>query len=85
MTSRQTHCGSPTSFAQGLRVDIYARQKDKYKKQFKYADERRIPVVAILAPNELEKGVVALKNMKSGDQEDVPREQVAERVKAMLS
>ena len=71
--------------AQGLRVDIYAKQKDKYKKQFKYADERRIPVVAILAPRELENGVVALKDMKSGDQEQVPREQVAERVKAMLA
>ncbi len=60
----------------GLRVDVYP-DTDRYGKQFSYADERNIPFVAILAPDEVEAGVVALKNMKSGDQEKVAREDVA--------
>lgn len=60
----------------GLRVDLYP-DNDRYGKQFGYADERNIPFVAILAPDELEAGVVGLKDMKSGDQEEVARDDVA--------
>lgn len=59
----------------GLRVDVYP-DTDKYGKQFKYADERKIPFVAILASRELEAGVVAIKNLRTGDQEKVPRGEV---------
>jgi histidyl-tRNA synthetase len=61
----------------GLRVDLYP-DTDRYGKQFGYADERDVPFVAILAPDEVEADVVALKDMKSGDQEKVPREQVVD-------
>ena len=60
----------------GLRVDVYT-DEDKYKKQFAYADQRGIGFVAILAPRELEEGVVAVKDMKSGEQVVVPRSKVA--------
>ncbi len=60
-----------------LRVDVYP-DTDRYGKQFKYADRRNIPFVAILAPDEAEAGVVALKDMKSGDQEKVDRDEVAD-------
>ena len=55
-----------------MRVDVYT-DEDKYKKQFAYADQRGIPFVAILAPQELDDGVVAIKDMKSGEQVVVPR------------
>ncbi len=67
----------------GLRVDLYP-DNDRYGKQFGYADERNIPFVAILAPDELEEGVVGLKDMKSGDQETVAREDVADWLKERL-
>ncbi|QDG50921.1 histidine--tRNA ligase [Persicimonas caeni] len=67
----------------GLKVDLYP-DNDRYGKQFGYADERNIPFVAILAPDELEAGVVALKDMKSGDQEKVAREDVAGWLKERL-
>lgn len=67
----------------GLKVDLYP-DNDRYGKQFGYADERNIPFVAILAPDELEAGVVALKDMKSGDQEKVNREDVAGWLKERL-
>ncbi len=61
----------------GLAVDVYT-DEDKYKKQFAYADERNIPFVAILAPRELDEGVVAIKNMKTGDQATIARGEVGE-------
>ncbi len=69
----------------GLRVDVYCDEGDRYGKQFKYADQRNAPVVVILGPDELESGEVAVKNMKTGDQESVAREEVVERVSRLLS
>lgn len=68
----------------GLRVDVYCDEGDKYRKQFKYADQRNAPVVVILGPDELESGEVSVKDMKSGDQVSVDRATVAEHVKAIL-
>ncbi len=59
----------------GLRADVYP-DSDRYGKQFKYADRRSVPYVALLAPDEVENDVVAIKDMKSGDQETIDREDV---------
>jgi histidyl-tRNA synthetase len=61
----------------GVKVDVYTKG-DRYGKQFGYADDRNIPFVIILGPNELESGVVAVKNMKSGDQIEVSRDEIVE-------
>jgi histidyl-tRNA synthetase len=55
----------------GLRVDLYP-DGDRYGKQFKYAEERGIRFVALLSPRELEAGVIAVKDIVSGAQVDVP-------------
>ncbi|RAL20031.1 histidine--tRNA ligase [Lujinxingia litoralis] len=68
----------------GLRVDLYP-DADKYSRQFKYANERGVPFVAILAEKELEAGVVAIKDMKRGDQAEVPRAELASWIKARQS
>lgn len=75
---------TPESFAlardfrtAGLKVDIYP-DTDRYGKQFKYADERRIPYVALLAPDEVDAGLVAMKHLKTGDQTKIPRNEVAD-------
>ncbi len=44
---------------------------DRLDKQLKYADKKGIPYVIIIGPDELKKGVVKLKNMKTGDQKEV--------------
>lgn len=62
--------------AQGLRVDLYT-DVDKLGKQFKYADERKIPTVVVLGPSELEEGVVAVKRLDSGAQTKVARADLA--------
>ncbi len=68
----------------GFRVDLYPSDTDRYGKQFGYADRRDIPVVALLAPDEVEGGTVTLKDMKSGDQESVNRTEVVEWLKKTL-
>ncbi|MFW5968183.1 MAG: histidine--tRNA ligase [Persicimonas sp.] len=67
----------------GLRADLYP-DSDRFGKQFGYADERDIPFVAILAPDELEAGVVAVKDMRSGDQEEIARGEVADWITQRL-
>jgi len=56
--------------ATGLRVDLYP-EIDRYGKQFKYADERKIRYAVLVSPREIEAGVVAVKDLASGEQVDV--------------
>lgn len=54
----------------GINAEIYPEQ-GKIKKQFKYADDKGIPFVATIGSNEMEKGVITVKNMQSGEQSEV--------------
>ena len=64
----------------GLRVDLYP-EADKMGKQFKYASSRDIPFVAIIGDDERARGEVAIKDMRSGEQQSVKRENVAESIR----
>jgi histidyl-tRNA synthetase len=68
----------------GLRVDLYP-QADKLAKQFKYASGRGIPLVAVLGDDEKARGEVALKDMRSGAQQSVKRESMADAIRAGLN
>ena len=54
----------------GISAEIYP-DSAKMKKQMEFANRRAIPYVAIIGSNELEQGVVTLKNMNSGEQNTV--------------
>jgi histidyl-tRNA synthetase len=69
--------------ASGLRVDLYP-EADKIGKQFKYASARGIPHVAVLGESERERGEVAIKDMKTGEQRNVKRSDVAKELLGML-
>ncbi|MCA1624395.1 MAG: histidine--tRNA ligase [Acidobacteria bacterium] len=66
--------------AQGLRVLVYP-EADKLGKQFKYASSINVPFVAILGDEERAEGLVALKNMQTGEQKTISRNEVAETIK----
>lgn len=68
--------------AAGLNVDIYP-EPAKLKKQFAYADRRGIPVVVVMGPEEVSANKATVKNMKTGVQETVPREALAETVRKL--
>ncbi len=64
----------------GVAAEIYP-EAAKMKKQMEYANRRGIPQVAIVGSQELEAGVVTLKNMLTGDQRTVPFVELVEAVK----
>ncbi len=61
--------------AAGLRVDLYP-EADKLGKQFKYASSLGVPFVAVIGEDERAKGEVAIKNMKTGEQQAMLRAEV---------
>ena len=65
--------------AAGLRVDVYP-EPDKLAKQFKYASARGVKFVAVVGADERAASEVTLKNMQSGEQKRVKREEIADRV-----
>ncbi|MDR3184551.1 MAG: histidine--tRNA ligase [Prevotellaceae bacterium] len=56
--------------AAGIAAEMYPDQT-KLKKQMEFANKRKIPFVAIIGEEELQKNTVSLKNMLSGDQQNV--------------
>lgn len=69
---------------EGLRVDLYP-EADKIGKQFKYASARGIPFVVVLGDDELARGEVALKDLRSGEQRTVRRDDMMQAIRAALS
>jgi histidyl-tRNA synthetase len=70
--------------AAGLRVDVYP-DADRYGKQFRYADERGIRYALLLSSRELGERVVAVKDLQSGEQVDVPDGEVVGGLQARLA
>ena len=69
--------------AEGLRVDLYP-EADKLGKQFKYASSRGIPFVAVLGDDERAQGKVGLKEMTTGEQRAVDKEEIAALVRGLV-
>jgi histidyl-tRNA synthetase len=63
----------------GHRVLVYP-EADKLGKQFKYAGQIGVPCVCVIGETELADGTVTVKNMVSGDQETVARDNVAAKI-----
>ncbi len=64
----------------GIAAEIYL-DSVKMGKQFKYADDKKIPFVAIVGENERANNTITLKQMQSGEQESVTLEKLMERIK----
>ena len=64
----------------GIRTEMFP-DAAKMKKQMAYANANAIPYVALAGDDEIQKGVVTLKNMETGAQEQVTPEQLIEIVK----
>jgi histidyl-tRNA synthetase len=59
--------------AAGLKVETALEPRDKLSKQFKYADRKGIPFALVLGPDELARGEVVVKDLRSGEQRAVAR------------
>jgi histidyl-tRNA synthetase len=80
----EAEMGRALQIAHGLRkrgvaTDVYT-DSAKLKKKFAYADRTGVAYAVIVAPDELARGVVKVKDMKTGEEKEVGIEKVAEAV-----
>ena len=68
----------------GVRVQLYGEQK-KFKAKMNYADKIGVPFVVFLGEDEIRGGVVACKDMKSGEQTKLGFEETLARVRDGLA
>lgn len=68
----------------GVRVQLYGEQR-KFKAKMNYADKIGVPYVVFLGEDEVRDGVVACKDMKSGEQTKLGFEETLERVRDGLA
>jgi len=59
-----------------INTDLFIKIPTKLDKQLKYADKLEIPFAVIVGPEEVKKNVVKLKNMKTGEQKEIPFDQL---------
>lgn len=64
--------------AKGVNTEVYP-EATKLKKQMKYADSKTIPFTVIVGSEEMANNVLTIKNMKTGDQEQVAVNQFIEQ------
>ncbi len=67
----------------GLRVDVYP-SVDKIGKQLKSASALKIPFVVVIGEEERSRGEVALKDLASGEQQNVRREELPAVIRQKL-
>ena len=61
----------------GINTEIYLNNK-KIKAKFKYADKLEIPYVIVIGEDEIEKQVVKLKNMQTGEEKEIELEKMGQ-------
>ena len=59
----------------GINTEVYLNNK-KLKAKFKYADKLEIPYVIVIGEDEIEKQVVKLKDMKTGEEKEIKIDEI---------
>ena len=67
--------------AGGVRTQLYGEKK-KFKAKMSYADKLKIPYVVFLGEDEISKGVVKVKDMTTGDQQELSPEEAVALIRA---
>ena len=68
----------------GLRVEVYP-DADKLGKQFKYAASTGVPLVMVEGDDERAAGELNVKDLRTGEQQRIPRTNAAGHLKTLLS
>lgn len=66
----------------GISTEVY-HDSSKLGKQIRFADKMGIPLVLLMGPAEIAKGVVVVKDLASGEQHEVPVNEVATKLQEM--
>lgn len=67
----------------GIIADIYP-EPAKFKKQMKYANDRKVPYILIIGEEEMNSGQLSFKNMLSGKQYKLTLDEVVEALKNQI-
>ena len=67
-----------------IRTQLYTEQK-KFKAKMNYADKTGVPYVLFLGEDEIKAGVIACKDMTSGEQTTLPFDETLARIRAGLA
>lgn len=68
----------------GIKTDLSLLEGKSLGEQLKYAGRRGMALAAILGSSESERGVVAVKNLTSGEQIDIPRDALIEQLGKLI-
>lgn len=68
----------------GLPVEV-GLETQSFRKMFDYANKRGFQYVIVLGTNEANQGVVALKNMQSGDQDTISEAELVEKLQERMT
>ena len=63
----------------GIRTQLY-RENKKFKAKMSYADKIKVPFVALLGEDEIREGVIAVKDMQTGQQLSQTPQEAAQRI-----
>lgn len=63
--------------SKNINTEVYLDENAKMEKQLKYADQKGIPYAVIIGPEEVEKNMVTLKNLKTREQATIAWEKLA--------
>ena len=64
-----------------INTEVYPNPQERLGKQLKYANKKNIPWVAIVGPEEVKAGKIALKNMRTKKQEIASIEESVKSIK----
>ena len=68
----------------GINAEVFLRPKVKLGKQLRYADRMGVPLVALQGPDEASAGLVKLRDLRSGEEAEMPEAALAARARALL-
>jgi len=88
--NNQELCAKSFGVANLLRLDsipveIYTGNKSRLGQQFDVARRKNIPLVLVIGPDELTSDTVALKDLRTGNQQTVTSQDLSAKVKQLLS
>uniref|UniRef100_A0A6J0U738 histidine--tRNA ligase n=1 Tax=Pogona vitticeps TaxID=103695 RepID=A0A6J0U738_9SAUR len=68
----------------GIKAEMFYKKNPKILKQLHYCEERGIPLVAIVGEEELNNGVVKLRDVPTREETNIPKEKIIEEIKRRL-
>ena len=71
--------------AAGLRAEVYLNERRGLRDQLTYANRKGVPFVALAGEDERARGVVKLRDLRSGAERDLPRADLAETIHTLLA